>query len=672
MMESLLDLTTTRFVFPSDCKLLPVDELSPRLRTKIGPVDGSQLVITRPGFRMNTKLISATFAALLGEFRTASLITEAIKRFCSSYDQNPTEILDLSFDALVASINGRTLVSEDSVEAQRPKPSLAAGQAIGDMEVEHLVRSLDDTEVYRVRMKGGKPAALKIARDKRTETVLSHEVKVLEHLSGEDSPALLEHGTFADRRWLAIEWCSGVSISVVAQQARASGDRDTLQRLIVRLLEAYDRMHKRGVVHGDIHTGNILVDKSEKVIILDFGRARLIADRATKDPNRAGIAHYYDPQMAAAILNETIAPAASLKSEQYALASLAYLLLTGLHPIDPAAEQTELLRRIVERPMLPFAMRGIKAWPGIEMVLRRALAKKEKDRFPQTSAFSRALRNVKIVRRGTTRSSKEVEKIVKMLKDGASKEITTIKPHVFSWLALRGALALGDPELLAIADLWSEKSENGLEEYCVAASVAHARSDHKKEYSKLAAFIDKIDRMTDYFEKCQVLIQAAHIFQDRNTQEKNVHNLVEWFTASYREFNDRAKGEEALLHVGLILEKAGVMILPADFRERIHALKRGSFWFWGLSYEVLQKQEYLEQALSVKLSGDTLSLGLAYLRLHQLTGQMRWVYKARQLVPHLNKEAISVENSLLLLELEMPSRMVKPPFSIGPNFSTTL
>jgi hypothetical protein len=153
MREVQHDLTTTTFVLPPDAKLLRVLELSPRLRAKIGPVDGEAVVVTRPGYRVTTRMVTAPLAALLAEFRAASRITDAIARFSATHEQDPYEILDLSFDALVAFIDGRILVASTSPDVNAAVPSLAAGQAFATLEIERLVCALDDTEVYRARMK---------------------------------------------------------------------------------------------------------------------------------------------------------------------------------------------------------------------------------------------------------------------------------------------------------------------------------------------------------------------------------------------------------------------------------------------------------------------------------------------------------------------------------------
>ena len=167
MNRELRDLTETLFVLPPDAKLLPVSELSNRLRARIGPVENGEEVVTRPGFRITTRLVPAPLAALMREFREPTLLTNAVLRFSQGRELDPFDTLDQAFDALATLVEARILSLRISPHTQAPEPSLAAGQEFAGLEIETLVRSLEDTEVYRARHSNGDSVALKVARDSR-------------------------------------------------------------------------------------------------------------------------------------------------------------------------------------------------------------------------------------------------------------------------------------------------------------------------------------------------------------------------------------------------------------------------------------------------------------------------------------------------------------------------
>jgi serine/threonine protein kinase len=652
------DLTTTRFVLPPDAKLLSVEELAPRLRAKIGPAESSDVVVTRPGFRVTTRLVTTSLAALLTEFRSACLLTDAITRFSRTHRQDAQEILELSFDALATFIDGRILVAADSSDVAAAAPSLAAGQAVADMEIVHLVRALDDTEVYRVRMADGAVAALKIARDDRAADMLAREAKILALLDGGDTPRLLAEGRFEGRLWLAMEWRHGVPVSVAAQQLRASGDRRRLHRLVIRLLEGYARLHEAGIVHGDIHPSNILADDRDAISILDFGRAGRTAESPEMDASRAGIAHFHDPQMATALLAGMVPPAASAVAEQYALAVLAYLLLTGLYPVEPAANHSELLTRIVTRPPLPFAARGVDAWPRVESALRRALAKDEAARFADTAEFARTMRETGIPRRRTVRRYPHVERVIRLLRNGES--LPGCDPAGIAWVSLRAALARSDAELLAVASHWALRSGKGLEAAAIAAHVAHARSDQAELQNASGAFVAAARALRHEETKSRALLEAAAILG--NSVVFDLEPLKEWARISLVHLWTNSAKSVYLIQAALALVQAGTIAQPTGVYAELGKLKAGSVWLWGQAFDLWQQAEHLERACAASVPRNPLLRGLSFLRLHQLTGEMRWVAAARRIATHELCNAPDVDGVRLAIELEMPARAMAMPY----------
>ena len=482
MIEAQPDITTTLFTLPPDAKFLQVSELSPRLRARIGAVEEGHSVITRPGFRVTTRLVPAPLAGLIAEFRVPSLLTDAVLRFARRHDEDPQDMLDLTFDALATLVEARILVPEGSPDALAPVPSLAVGQDFAGLEIEALVRSLEDSEVYRARGREG-AVALKIARDGRpnVKAMLANEARTLERLDGVDTPRLVDSGVERDRPYVAMEWCDGVSIATAAQQARASRDRRRLHAIVNRMLDAYARLHRQGVLHGDIHPGNCLLRDDGRVVILDFGNARPIDEAMTLDPARTGIPQFFDPQMAAALLAGGLPPAATAASEQFALAVLAYVLLTGLHPIDAPAVHDELLQHIIERPPLPFVARGVAGWPEVEAVLGRALARNPEDRFPDVESFARAFSSARLPSDAAPRWPDAARRAFDTAIDSVRTLAPSDTPLEHAWFALRAALALEDAELLAAADLLVGRAGDGWAAKSIAVLVARARSDVRKE-----------------------------------------------------------------------------------------------------------------------------------------------------------------------------------------------
>lgn len=675
MEHQIPDITETLFILPPDAKLLPLSELSHRLRSKIGPVEGSQSVITRPGFRITTKLVPDPLAGLINEFREPSLLTNAVLRFSRTHNQEPMAMLDLAFDALATLVGARILVPKGINDALGIVPSFGAGQTFADVEIESLVRSLEDTEVYLGRQSNGDAVAIKIARDDRPDigSVLANEIRILELLDGMDTPKVLHHGKYRERAFIVLEWCDGVPITVAAQHARAARDLQRLHDLVKNLLEAYGRLHTKGILHGDIHPDNCLVRTDGRVVLIDFGSARLNNENSVVDPMRVGLPNFYDPLMANALLNREMPPAATAASEQFSISVLAYMLMTGVYPIDTAAVQDELLRNIIDRPPLPFAARGITAWPSVEEILSRGLAKNPAERFravvDMADAFASTSREPDPPQFDWRQAEIELDRPIEDIKNLQSAHTDRL---LQVWVALRASLAMEDAELLAAADVLTGWISPCWSKQLVVAKVAQAQSDSWAERQAIETFLGTADVVSDDSEAASVITAAAEIIT--GTASRNAatdmlanwaSNRLEWFMA-VSDPNRASDTEVLLVLAALSLTKTRAIAIPTWLKgnlELLSMISEGNVWLWGLAYDVFADQRYKTLALAAKLPEDPVDRGFAFLRMHQLTGDMHWISEAWDVVVGgIKRGLFEWRLALLMVELKAPEKATYPSF----------
>ena len=146
-----------------------------------------------------------------------------------------------------------------------------------------------------------------------------------------------------------------------------------------------DTADDAGVVHRDIKPGNLLLDEHDRLAVADFGIARLAwEDQLTATGQVLGTAAYLSPEQA-------MGEAATAASDRYALAVVAYELLTGSRPFE-AEHFAAQARAHVEDPPPPASSRAPELSTAVDAVLERGLAKDPADRWPSADRVRRRAR----------------------------------------------------------------------------------------------------------------------------------------------------------------------------------------------------------------------------------------------------------------------------------------
>lgn len=468
-----------RLILAADVQITPADTLSSRLQRRLGARPGDA-AITRLRGRAPAKLIDQHSAILLESFRESRTVANAVQHCALQLKLDPAALLKEAFPLLRDCYNSRFLVTADSDDAAPTLPSRGRGDPIGRYRVLRCLQVLEDTELYQVRDLGGKLAALKLARPGNAALGLfRREAAALEHLGGSGAPKLLATGSYHGRPWLAMSWSEGVPPELACREIRDVGDRRSVLTILESVARAYASLHRQGVIHGDVHPGNILIGKDGSVTLIDFGLARPIAPLrlAGKASHGAVLQHIAPEQAEIAIRGEDLA-CATLASEQYAVAVLLYRLATGRIPLDLSLDRTTAMQQIREGKVLPFVKHGLIPWPELESVLRRGLSGAPEARFKSMAEMAEALRALgrRNVRRGTTGQAgvkpELLEATVAAFLGRVAIDAPAIRqqgraPHCSLMLGRSGtayalyriALIRNDPAILALADAWLSQVE---------------------------------------------------------------------------------------------------------------------------------------------------------------------------------------------------------------------
>jgi tetratricopeptide (TPR) repeat protein len=169
--------------------------------------------------------------------------------------------------------------------------------------------------------------------------------------------------------------------------ANDSSPRATAEalRIVQECATALDYAHSRGVVHRDIKPANIMLQTDGAVKIADFGIAKASQFTAlTRSSVLVGSPHYMAPE-------QWRGEAVTGQVDQYALASVAYAMLTGRRPFENDTMASLAAKTMYEEP--PAATTLNRALhTAVDNVFRKALAKTPAARYQTCTQFAGALR----------------------------------------------------------------------------------------------------------------------------------------------------------------------------------------------------------------------------------------------------------------------------------------
>lgn len=189
-----------------------------------------------------------------------------------------------------------------------------------------------------------------------------------------------ENGT----AYIVMEYLEGMSLSEFLITQGNKLDIDTCLSIIRPVMGALIAIHKQGIIHRDIHPGNIYITSSNQIKIIDFGAAKFSTGDVEKTLTVVVTQGYASPEQYRS------------KSKQgpwidvYGLGATLYKMVTGQLPDEAVDRQVE---DTLKRP----SQLGIKIESSLEKAIMKAMAIKTELRFPNIEQFRDAVFNNKVV-----------------------------------------------------------------------------------------------------------------------------------------------------------------------------------------------------------------------------------------------------------------------------------
>jgi peptide/nickel transport system substrate-binding protein len=269
------------------------------------------------------------------------------------------------------------------------------GSRIAGYVIEAQIGAGGMAVVYRARDEAlGRLAAVKVlapalAADEQFRNRFMRESRMVAGVDDSHVIPVYGAGQADGVLYIATRFIPGGDLAGVMRRNGGPLVAERAAAIVAQVASALDAAHEIGLVHRDVKPANILIDttrgKAEHAYLSDFGLTRGTSSTTglTSSGQFLGTPDYCAPEQ---IRGQQV----DGRTDQYALACVAFVLLTGAPPFSREEPVATLFAHLSDSVPSAMTLRpGLAS--GVDAVLGRALAKSPQDRFPSCGEFAAAL-----------------------------------------------------------------------------------------------------------------------------------------------------------------------------------------------------------------------------------------------------------------------------------------
>jgi len=228
--------------------------------------------------------------------------------------------------------------------------------------------------------------------DKSNEERFYREARAVAALDHPNIVRAYDIDHYEKLHFLVMEYVDGTSLQeIIARYIVEKKPFDPIRaaHYIAQSAVGMQHGHELGMVHRDIKPGNLLLDRTGVIKVLDMGLARFFnkqQDSVTEkydDKCVLGTADYLAPEQA-------VSNMVDIRADIYALGGTFYFMLTGQTPFPDGTIAAKLVAHQTKEPRLVESFRA-DVPPEMLAVLRKMMAKNPRDRYQEPMEVAEAL-----------------------------------------------------------------------------------------------------------------------------------------------------------------------------------------------------------------------------------------------------------------------------------------
>ncbi|HEX2914932.1 MAG TPA: serine/threonine-protein kinase [Chloroflexia bacterium] len=273
------------------------------------------------------------------------------------------------------------------VELPTNPPRIIAGR----FRLEHQLGKGGNARVYyAIDEKTNHPVALKLffrelEQDPFFVARFRKEVRIATNLHHPNIVRTIDYGYDSERYYLVMDYVDGSNLQELINE-RGPLELWQLMPILEQLCDALEYAHSQGIIHRDIKPHNVLLNSQEEVRLADFGLARAITSSGlTVTGPTLGTIGYIAPEQ---IQNGPL----TQRTDIYSLGVLLFEMVTQRLPFENSSALAVALAHVQQEPPLPRIFNPAVS-PGLELIIRRCMAKDPLRRYASVKELKTALQN---------------------------------------------------------------------------------------------------------------------------------------------------------------------------------------------------------------------------------------------------------------------------------------
>jgi tetratricopeptide (TPR) repeat protein len=225
--------------------------------------------------------------------------------------------------------------------------------------------------------------------DQEAKTRFANEAKAASALDHPNIATIYEIDEVQGECFISMTYVDGKSVKDLIKEGELEGwDIEKIADICIQIARGLSEAHRKGIIHRDIKSDNIMLTHEGSVKITDFGLAKLKGvTQLTRTGSTLGTVAYMSPQQAR---GEEV----DWRTDIWSLGVVLYEMMTGKLPFAGEHEQA-VIYSILHKEPEPITEKTKEGWEGLRTIVNKALQKEPSRRYQNVDKMLGDLQAVK-------------------------------------------------------------------------------------------------------------------------------------------------------------------------------------------------------------------------------------------------------------------------------------